>query len=221
MNTTDTVLADTAINGSYAALGVPHPVSVGDTPKGISIFADLDQFKVDMKEAGLDGAEEQLAVVSVRKPPAEEFIRVNPDRAMTITVALHDCRDNFTSEYYIVAPRMLSEMMDLRAAFYAQLCVTVTRSGLVMLWPVKLPTGGASNPWYDSALRGAEMAKTDWIRIYADPGQKQYRIRKALGAFDPPAFPDKPLNELLELAFRGRIIDTSDHPICKKLRGEA
>ncbi|GIQ75948.1 hypothetical protein [Bradyrhizobium sp. RD5-C2] len=206
---------------AFDTLAVSHPVSVGDASRGVSIFADLDQFKVDMKEAGLDGAEEQLAVVSVRKPPAEEFVRVSPDRAMTITVALHDCRDNFTSEYYIVAPRMLGEMMDLRAAFYAQLCVTVTRSGLVILWPVKLPTGGASNPWYDSALRGAEMAKADWIRIYADPGQKQYRIRKALGDFDPPAFPDKPLNELLEIAFRGRIIDSSDHPICKKLRGEA
>jgi hypothetical protein len=173
-----------------------------------------------MKEAGLEGAEEQLATVAVRKPPAEEYVRVHPGKDMTLTVALHEARDNFTSEYYIVMPKVLATVMDLRGAFYAQLQVTVTRSGTVMLWPVKLPTGGAGNPWYESALMGAELAKSNWIRIFADAGQKQYRVMKALGEFDPPEYPDKPLNELLEIAFKGRVIDSADHPVCRKLRGE-
>ena len=203
---------------NYVSLAIPNPIAV--TPETESIFADLEQFKIDMKEAGLEGAEEQLATVQVRKPPADEFVRVHPERSMTITVALHEGRDNFTSEYYVVKPKVLGTVMDLRAAFYAQLYVTVTRSGTVMLWPVKLPTGGAGNPWFDSALKGAELAKSDWIRIFADPGQKQYRIIKALGDFDPPAFPEKPLNELLAIAFKGRVIDSADHPVCRKLRGE-
>ena len=33
---------------------------------------------------------------------------------------------------------------------------------------------------------GSHMAKTDWIRIFADAGQKQYRIMKALGEFEAP-----------------------------------
>jgi len=162
------------------SLSVPSPVPKSRaTPDGF--FADLEAFKVDMKEAGLEGAQEQLATISVRKPPAEDFVRVNSEREMSLTVALHENRDNFTSEYYVVLPKMLGTMLDLRSVFYAQLYVTVTRSGLVMLWPVKLPTGGAGNPWYDSALKGAELAKANWIRIFADPGQKQYRIMKALG----------------------------------------
>jgi hypothetical protein len=202
------------------SLSVPSPVPKSRaTPDGF--FADLEAFKVDMKEAGLEGAQEQLATISVRKPPAEDFVRVNSEREMSLTVALHENRDNFTSEYYVVLPKMLGTMLDLRSVFYAQLYVTVTRSGLVMLWPVKLPTGGAGNPWYDSALKGAELAKANWIRIFADPGQKQYRIMKALGDFDEPVFPDKPLSEILEIAFRGRVIDSGDHPICRKLRGEA
>jgi hypothetical protein len=201
------------------SLSVPSPVPKSRaTPDGF--FSDLEAFKVDMKEAGLEGAQEQLATISVRKPPAEDFVRVNSEREMSLTVALHENRDNFTSEYYVVLPKMLGTMLDLRSVFYAQLYVTVTRSGLVMLWPVKLPTGGAGNPWYDSALKGAELAKANWIRIFADPGQKQYRIMKALGDFDEPVFPDKPLSEILEIAFRGRVIDSADHPICRKLRGE-
>jgi hypothetical protein len=201
------------------SIAVTSPVRAPrETPAGI--FDDIEAFKIDMKEAGLEGAQEQLATISVRKPPADDFVRVHPGRDMTITVALHENRDNFTSEYYVVLPKMLSTVMDLRGAFYVQLYVTVTRSGSVMMWPVKLPTGGAGNPWYESALNGAELAKSDWIRIFADPGQKQYRIMKALGDFDAPEFPDKPLNELLEIAFKGRIIDNADHPICRKLRGE-
>jgi len=201
------------------AVAVPSPVRAQHEAPA-DIFHDIEAFKIDMKEAGLEGAEEQLATAQVRKPPAEEYVRVHPERDMTIAVALHESRDNFTSEYYIVMPKMLRTMMDLRGAFYAQLYVTVTRSGTVMFWPVKLPTGGAGNPWYESALKGAEMAKSNWIRIFADSGQKQYRIMKALGDFEPPKFPDQPLNELLEIAFKGRVIDSADHPICRKLRGE-
>ena len=53
-------------------------------------------------------------------------------------------RDNFTSEYYVVLPKMLATVMDLRGAFYAQLYVTITRSGSVMLWPVKRPVARAT-----------------------------------------------------------------------------
>jgi hypothetical protein len=200
---------------NYTDAAVSPPPSAARASQ-TSNFTDLEQFKIDMKEAGLEGAEEQLSTVAVRKPPAEEYVRVHPSREMTITVALHENRDNFTSEHYIVMPKMLG----LRGAFYAQLYPTVTRSGAAMMWPVKLPTGGAGNPWYESALKGAELAKASWIRIFADPGQKQYRIMKALSEFDAPVFPEKSLNELLEIAFKGRIIDSDDHPICRRLRGE-
>ena len=204
---------------SISEVAVPSPVrSPHPTPAGI--FADIEAFKIDMKEAGLEGAQEHLTTIEVRRPTADDFVRVHPERELTITVALHENRENFTSEYYVVMPKMLGTLMDLRGAFYAQLYLTVNRSGSVTLWPVKLPTGGAGNEWYNSALAGAELAKLHWIRIFADPGQKKYRIMKALGDFDAPQFPDKPLNELLEIAFKGRVIDSVDHPICRKLRGE-
>jgi hypothetical protein len=138
---------------------------------------------------------------------------------MTMTVALHESRDNFASEHYVIMPKMLGVMMELGAAYYAQLYVAVTRSGATIIWPVKLATGGAGNPWFESALKAAETAKTRWIRIYADPGRKHYRILPASGDLEAPEFPDKPLNELLEIAFKGRVIDSEDHPIVRKIRG--
>jgi hypothetical protein len=199
-------------------IAVPSPVPERrDAPA--NVFDDLGSFKADLKEAGLDGAMELLSTVQVRKPPAEEFVRSHPAPDMTITVALHESRDSFTSEYYVILPSMLGAMMELGAAFYAQLYVVTTRSGATMLWPVKLATGGAGNPWFESALKAAETAKTQWIRVYADPGRKHYRILPASGDLEAPEFPDKPLNELLEIAFKGRVIDSEDHPIVRKIRG--
>jgi hypothetical protein len=203
----------------YAIFGIPNPLAPVRA-KDAAYFTDLEQFKVDLKAAGLEGAEEQLATVGVRRPLPASYFRVDPSKDMTISVALYESREGFTTEYYIVMPKMLGAMMDLRGAFFAQLYVTVDRSGAVALWPVKLPTGGAGNPWFESALRGAEMAKADWIRIFADPGQGQYRIMKALSPLGEPAFPEKTLSELLELAFKGKVIDAPDHPVCRRLRGE-
>jgi hypothetical protein len=216
---TENMKASASAEIDYTGLGVSSPISSVRT-KDAAYFVDLEQFKIDLKEAGIEGAQEQLAAVSVRRPPATIYFQVDDRKDRTIGLALHEARQGFTTEYYVVMPKMLSVMNDLRGVFFAQVYVAVDRHGAVMLWPVKLPTGGAGNPWYESALKGAELAKTGWIRIFADPNQGQYRIMKALATLGEPAFPEKTMSELLELAFKGRVIDTPDHPVCRRLRGE-
>jgi hypothetical protein len=184
-----------------------------------NFFADLSLLKADLATAGLEGASEQLTGVEVRKPQGMEFVRIHPSDGMTITMVLHEDKSNLRSEFYVVLPSMVQEMMELGSATYAQLYTATTRQGLTMIWPVKLPTGGASNPWLETALEAVKAAKSNWIRLFADMGRGHYRIMKAEGDLDPPEFPDKPLSELLEMAFKGRVIDSSDHPICRKLRG--
>src|SRR3982751_2489761 len=98
---------------------VVPPISAATTSQTGSFFANLEQFKIDMKQAGLEGALEQLASIEVRKPSAGEFVRVHADKDMTISVALHEHRgDNYSVEYYIVMPNMLATMLDLRGAIY-------------------------------------------------------------------------------------------------------
>jgi hypothetical protein len=184
-----------------------------------SIFDDLNAFKVDLKGAGLEGATELVSSVPVRKPQSTEFVRVHPGEDMTITMVLHEDKENLKSEFYVVLPHMVQEMTELGGAIYAQLYTAITRQGLTMVWPVKLPTGGASNPWQETALAAVEASKTNWVRLFADMGRGHYRVMKAEGDLDEPEFMNKPFNELLEMGFNGRVIDSSDHPICRKLRG--
>ena len=48
-----------------------------------------------------------------------------------------------------------------------------------------------------------------------------YTIYRALGDIPQPKWPDKTLQEMITLAFGGgRLIDTPDHPVIRRLNGE-
>jgi hypothetical protein len=70
-----------------------------------------------------------------------------------------------------------------------------------------------------TARQAAEMAKDQWIKLMSDMTAGSYRVFVAMGTLPDPKFPDKPLEELLRLAFRGRVINTADHPVVKQSLG--
>ncbi len=48
-----------------------------------------------------------------------------------------------------------------------------------------------------------------------------YRIFEATGELPEPEWPVENMRDLLEIAFKGgRLIDSIDHPVLKRLRGE-
>ena len=97
---------------------------------------------------------------------------------------------------------------------------TVNQRGTPFLWPVALGDGtGRKNAWHDTARQAAEMAKDQWIKLMSDMTAGSYRVFVAMGALPDPKFPDKSLEELLRLAFRGRVVDTVDHPVVKQSLG--
>ena len=55
--------------------------------------------------------------------------------------------------------------------------------------------------------------------MLADMGMGGYRIHEAQGELSDPIWPDKSFQELLEVAFRDRIIESENHPVVRKLRG--
>jgi len=73
----------------------------------------------------------------------------------------------------------------------------------------------------ETARQAAELAKTRWVRLAADMGLGGYRIYQAEGDLSEPEWPDKPLAEILQIAFRDRIVDSENHPVVRRLRGLA
>jgi hypothetical protein len=177
------------------------------------VFADIDALRLSPDV--MIGAREVLAHVAVRKPTYAEFVRVHPKPDMTLPTSIFV--DQVNRETYFVVPEMRSILTG--GVKLMTLVTTVNQRGTVFLWPLGLGDGGRRNVWHDTAREAAEMAKREWIKIVPDMPAGQYRIYTAEGNLGDPVWPDKTLNELLRVAFRGRIIDSEDHLIVQQARG--
>jgi hypothetical protein len=96
----------------------------------------------------------------------------------------------------------------------------ISRQGVLHLWPARLPTSdGKVNVWHSSAIEAAQLAMKRWVRVKANMGLGAYEIFEAASTIPDPEWPDLPLQELLRIAFKGRLVDRLDHAVIKRLRG--
>jgi hypothetical protein len=54
----------------------------------------------------------------------------------------------------------------------------------------------------------------------ADGQHRRGTYLEAVAAFPEPQWPDMSLQKVLAMAFKDRFIDSLDHPVLKRLRGE-
>ena len=96
----------------------------------------------------------------------------------------------------------------------------MNRQRVWFVWPVKLPSSdGRANSWQQSAADAADHAIKNWVRVIPNMNLGAYDIHMALAEFPPPEWPEMPFMNVLEIAFKGRVIGSHDHPVIKRLRG--
>jgi hypothetical protein len=123
-----------------------------------------------------------------------------------------------TAETYIVSEEVASVLGGLVRA--VELYAVIDRQNNVFLVPVPLPgSNGVRNPWHESLLQTVTRAKLVWLRISANMTLGGYDIFEATAKLPDPDWPDITFEELLEIAFRGRIITTTDHPVVQEKLG--
>ena len=59
------------------------------------------------------------------------------------------------------------------------------------------------------------------VRVSANMSLGAYDIYKALGNLSDPEWPDESMDEIVRIAFRNSFIDSYDHPVLRRLRGES
>jgi hypothetical protein len=79
---------------------------------------------------------------------------------------------------------------------------------------------GKINDWHQSGHEAAERCMQGWHRIIPDKKVGGYELQPAAYPLPDPVWPDLPVGEVLRIAFQRFLIDTLDHPLLKKLRGE-
>jgi hypothetical protein len=163
------------------------------------------------------GVEKLLSIVPVGKPNKGTFFRVRPDEEMTFSCYILDSKD--TRETYVVVPNVAQVIGELVRPM--MLYAAIDRQNNVSLIPVQLPgENGVRNPWHESLLQAVIRAKTKWIRISANMKLGGYDIYEATAELPEPEWPSRSMDELIEIAFRGKIINSFDHPVVQSLLGK-
>jgi hypothetical protein len=180
---------------------------------------DLDFLRLDQSFLESVGVKKARNMVPVRKPNPQDFIRIHPDPAYRLPVAVIDVRDD--REIYLLPPPIAQQLPG--EYVMATLYLAVNRQGVVFLWPVKLPgSDGKILAWHSSAVEAAEFAMKRWIRVRANMSLGAYEYWYADAAIPDPNWPEETYQELLRIAFKdGRYVDSLDHPVVKRLRGLA
>jgi hypothetical protein len=60
-----------------------------------------------------------------------------------------------------------------------------------------------------------------WVRVKANTSLGAYEIFEAASTLLDPVWPELTFNELVRIAFRGKLVDSLEHPVIKRLRGLA
>jgi hypothetical protein len=156
--------------------------------------------------------------VPVRRPAREWFVRVHPDAAYHLQTAVIELKE--VGEVYLVSQDLWPDLAGESTFTSKMLFLTVNRQQVVFFWPVRLPgADGRVDTWSKSALEAAQLAMKTWVRVTPDQSLGGYNVYYAEHVMDP-VWPDLSMRALLRIAFKGRYIDTLDHPILRQLRGE-
>jgi hypothetical protein len=186
-------------------------------PQSADPFADLSKLRLSQAFTESVGTKKLLTTVPVRKPGKQEFVRVRPEPEYRGAFAILELRED--NEYYLLMPEIAEA---IPAEFRSMmLYTTINRQRTVTLWPVRLPTSdGRRDEWQRSAQESAERAMATWVRVVGNKNLGAYEIWPATGNVPEPEWPEHTFQDLLRIAFRERIIDSFDHPVLKRLRGE-
>ena len=207
---------DIALNGEFAnrkeSVNDAEPALGAITASGL----DFNALRLSQAYEQTAGVEKLLTTVPVRKPNKTEFVRVHPE--MSFDTMLLDLKED--RESYLVSPHLLTEVSGIAAP--VSLRVAVNRSGVLFLWPLRLPgEDGRSYIWHESAREAADLALRRWVSIRANLSLGAYDIYQGAETLSDPQWPDKSMEDLLNVAFRGHVISDPEHPVIKRLQGRA
>src|SRR5271157_5955462 len=187
-----------------------------DGSKPVGRLVNLEACRVPQEFQSALCTERVFTNVDVRRPNKQPFNRVHPGEEWQFPAAVIELK--FTNETYLVETRLIG---DLRQEVVIKLLrVAISRDGNLFIWPIRLPDSeGKLDGWNASALEAAKIAETSWVRLIPSRAIGAYEVMKATVDFGEPEWPDLSFQQILDIAFRDKVISTPEHPVVRKLRG--
>jgi len=175
--------------------------------------SDFSRYTLSQNFGSVSGVKKKLLTVPVGKPSKTQFVRAHSVNKLD-TMLL-----KYNEENYLIDPDVLHVVGDLARPY--RLVEAIDRQGNVFIWTLALPDAEKPLNWHFSALEAANNAELEWTRMQANMALGAYDIFAAEQDLGGPEWPELSMNELLEIAFKNKIIDRPDHLVLLQLRGAA
>jgi hypothetical protein len=193
--------------------------------------ADLDDDEKEYRaqRRDLPGVKGSSAVgivsINVGKIPGKNmFFRTHTTFSPVINLV--DTEVGMEKQYFTATPEMERALAGIAITMSPYtLYLTVTEEGAVKIIPVRCPDeDGCQNEYGRTKELGLIHARTEWVRLYTDLKNKNYKWFTApKGRFAEPVWPELEHSKIFRLAFRdkGHRIDSPHHPLFMKWAGRA
>ena len=183
-------------------------------------FSNLEALKLSQDFASNASVRQVITTVLVKKPNRQEFVRVHEGDGWQFPTGCFTDEDS--GDVFMVVPALCPELQGEVKPTCLVACIS-RNSNVPFLWPLKLPgPDGRTNSWNESAIEAAKLAEQKWLRVVSDRSAGCYVPHVATGNLAEPEWPaGLTMEDLIRLAFRDRLIDDVNHPLLRRLRGEA
>jgi hypothetical protein len=162
------------------------------------------------------GVKKVLSTVQVGKPSKDRFFRTHKSPDMVFPGMLLE--NKASGEMFLVS-QQIADILD-GLARPVELNAAIDRHGNPFLIPVPLPdNNGNRNHWHQSLSEAVIRSRETWIRITANKAIGGYDIFEASAKLPDPIWPTESMDSLLDVAFRGRILNDPHHPVVIELLG--
>jgi hypothetical protein len=177
---------------------------------------DIASLRIPSNFGASLGVKKILNLVPVGKPTATQFFRTHPSEDMQFNAML--LAPKGTQETYLMSQYVAGQLSELIKP--VTLVLVIDRQSNLRLVPVPFPgPDGQRNPWHQSLLDALTLAQTSWLRINANMSGGGYDVFQAMGQLPEPEWPNHTMDEIIKIAFRGRIINDLEHPVVQGLFG--
>jgi hypothetical protein len=166
------------------------------------------------------GVKKELTDIRVGTPNKAHWVRCHPDPEYTFRAWVIELKEE--QETYLVLPHLWPGLMGEATFKPKRLTLAVTMQGTPFLWAVRVPADDTAEPdrWMRAPLEAVRLAGTKWARITWNELSRQHDVMTCESAVEPE-WPKHTMKELLRIAFKNLVIDSPDHPVLKRLRGES
>jgi hypothetical protein len=154
--------------------------------------------------------------VTYGKMNRNRFSRVHPAEEYKLRCLLVDDKDN--GETYLATPNMAIHLGSLATPKTIRLAVDNSGTPRLVGEPDIDPTA-RRNLWQSSLKEAIREAEKDWVRVVSNMNANQYEITRSINDLGFPRWPKQSMEELVNDAFAGRIIDSLDHPYIRQIQG--